>query len=594
MPPRRVIGIDAGGTKLLGGVVDEDLVVHHRVHRTWRGADRQETLDIIVDAVEEVAAAAPGRGRRGLRHPRAGGLGDGRFALVTHLPLEDVPFRDLMSERLGLPVEVDNDSNAALLAEHRAGAARGARHAALIALGTGIGGGLLLDGRIYRGADGFGAELGPHGGRPRRPRLPGRLPRARLPRGAGVRNGDRRGGAARSRRSEPDSELGRRRGRGAEITGAARHRARARRRRAGALAVLAEVGRAAGRRDHELVNALNPEVVVIGGGAVAAGTCCSTPPARSSPSARCRRSRERVRIVPAHFGGESGMLGAALLALEAPAGHERAARRLPDADRQPRGRDPARAGRAARGRRRRLRGHAAHAHAARPLRRQRQARLLPRAQRASARAAELVERMRAGRRWRSSPTPGCRSSRTPATCWCGPAWRPGCPSRSCRGRPRRSRRWWPRALPADEWRFAGFLPRKKGELRALLGEPGGTLVAFESPRRVPATLALLAELDPDREVAVCRELTKVHEEVVRGTAAELAARYAGKPPKGEVVLVLGAAARASGRRAGEPPRLDALRGLVEAGAQPRKAAAVVAELTGGSANELYRALTAGD
>ena len=59
MPPRRVIGIDAGGTKLLGGVVDEALVVHHRVHRTWRGADRQETLDIFTGAVEEVRAAAP-------------------------------------------------------------------------------------------------------------------------------------------------------------------------------------------------------------------------------------------------------------------------------------------------------------------------------------------------------------------------------------------------------------------------------------------------------------------------------------------------------------------------------------------------------
>jgi predicted NBD/HSP70 family sugar kinase len=58
MPPRRVIGIDAGGTKLLGGVVDEQMVVHHRVHRTWRGADRQETVDILTDAVEEVRAAA--------------------------------------------------------------------------------------------------------------------------------------------------------------------------------------------------------------------------------------------------------------------------------------------------------------------------------------------------------------------------------------------------------------------------------------------------------------------------------------------------------------------------------------------------------
>ncbi|MGH2741963.1 MAG: 16S rRNA (cytidine(1402)-2'-O)-methyltransferase [Thermoleophilaceae bacterium] len=159
-------------------------------------------------------------------------------------------------------------------------------------------------------------------------------------------------------------------------------------------------------------------------------------------------------------------------------------------------------------------------------------------------------------------------------------------------------------LPADEWRFGGFLPRKKGELRRALSEPGGTLVAFESPRRVPSTLALLASLDPSREVAVCRELTKVHEEIVRGTAAELAERYAETPPRGEVVLVVGAgvdagteagaAAGPSAAAAGaaaSPAAVDALRRLVEAGAKPRKAAAIVAELTGSRANDLYRAVT---
>ena len=150
-------------------------------------------------------------------------------------------------------------------------------------------------------------------------------------------------------------------------------------------------------------------------------------------------------------------------------------------------------------------------------------------------------------------------------------------------------------LPADEWRFHGFLPRKKGELRRELAEPGGTLVAFESPRRVPATLALLAEIDPAREVAVCRELTKVHEEIVRGSAAELAARYEGSPPKGEVVLVIGSPAAVEGDAGvGEPAGLDALRRLVDAGAHPRKAASVVAELTGASANSLYKALTSRD
>jgi 16S rRNA (cytidine1402-2'-O)-methyltransferase len=146
-------------------------------------------------------------------------------------------------------------------------------------------------------------------------------------------------------------------------------------------------------------------------------------------------------------------------------------------------------------------------------------------------------------------------------------------------------------LPSDAWRFVGFLPRKKGELRrALAADPGsGTLVAFESPKRVPATLAVLAELDPAREVAVCRELTKLHEEVVRGSAGELAARYADAPPRGEVVLVIAPPAAAEASDAPPAEAVDAVRRLIDAGAKRRVAAGVVAELTGTSANALYRA-----
>jgi len=144
------------------------------------------------------------------------------------------------------------------------------------------------------------------------------------------------------------------------------------------------------------------------------------------------------------------------------------------------------------------------------------------------------------------------------------------------------------ALPADHWHFAGFLPRKRGELEALFESPE-TLVAFESPKRIASSLAVLAELDAERPVAVCRELTKIHEEIVRGTAAEVAARYADAPPKGEVALVVGPAS--SGPRGELEPALAALRKLVDAGAKPRPAAGVVAELTGVPANELYRALT---
>ncbi|HVR05232.1 MAG TPA: 16S rRNA (cytidine(1402)-2'-O)-methyltransferase, partial [Solirubrobacteraceae bacterium] len=96
-------------------------------------------------------------------------------------------------------------------------------------------------------------------------------------------------------------------------------------------------------------------------------------------------------------------------------------------------------------------------------------------------------------------------------------------------------------LPPQRWCFAGFLPRRPAELRGVLGGNAETLVAFESPRRLAGTLALLAELDPERPAAVCRELSKLHEEVRRGSAAELAAHYAREPPRGEVVLVVGAA-----------------------------------------------------
>ena len=147
------------------------------------------------------------------------------------------------------------------------------------------------------------------------------------------------------------------------------------------------------------------------------------------------------------------------------------------------------------------------------------------------------------------------------------------------------------ALPSDVWRFVGFLPRKKGALAEVFACPE-TLVAFESPHRVAASLAVLAELDPARPVAVCRELTKLHEEVVRGPASSLAARYASENPRGEVVLVVGAAPVAPAA-----PLEDAaasVRRLIEAGARPRVAASVIAELTGVKANALYKAVVEGN
>jgi 16S rRNA (cytidine1402-2'-O)-methyltransferase len=100
-------------------------------------------------------------------------------------------------------------------------------------------------------------------------------------------------------------------------------------------------------------------------------------------------------------------------------------------------------------------------------------------------------------------------------------------------------------LPVARWCFVGFLPRKRGQRERVLAEAETTLVAFESPHRLSSTLELLAGVDPERPVAVCRELTKLHEEVVRGSAMELAERYRERAVKGEVVLVLGPAGSVS-------------------------------------------------
>ncbi len=143
-------------------------------------------------------------------------------------------------------------------------------------------------------------------------------------------------------------------------------------------------------------------------------------------------------------------------------------------------------------------------------------------------------------------------------------------------------------LPTDRWRFEGFLPRRAGEMERVLRSTE-TVVAFESPRRVGESLAALASLAPDREAAVCRELSKMHEEVARGSLGELARRFRGDV-KGEIVLVIGPAETGEhGQDVGFA--VDALRHLVQSGARPRAAASVVAALTGTRANDLYKALT---
>jgi 16S rRNA (cytidine1402-2'-O)-methyltransferase len=144
-------------------------------------------------------------------------------------------------------------------------------------------------------------------------------------------------------------------------------------------------------------------------------------------------------------------------------------------------------------------------------------------------------------------------------------------------------------LVAEQYRFLGFLPRGEKKLAAVWDELRAwpwPAVAFESPQRLPATLRSLASADSQREVAVCRELTKRFEEVVRGTAGELAERFDG-PPKGEITLVLGPATSADSRE-NEDSALEAVGELVAAGVPRSRAAEIVSGLVGIPRNRLYK------
>jgi 16S rRNA (cytidine1402-2'-O)-methyltransferase len=148
-------------------------------------------------------------------------------------------------------------------------------------------------------------------------------------------------------------------------------------------------------------------------------------------------------------------------------------------------------------------------------------------------------------------------------------------------------------LPTDRFAFEGFLPRRAGDrarrLRAIRDDPR-TLVLFESPRRTTALLRELLATLGDRRVAVCRELTKLHEEVVRGTVGEVVAALGDRELKGEVVVVVAGATE--GRPEGHPSvdeQVTEVRRLIEGGMRPREAARAVAERHGASPNELYRA-----
>jgi glucokinase len=316
MAPRFVIGVDLGGTKLAGGLVDQELRVHRRVQRPVDGRDPLMLLDSVQGAVQALINEAPGEvAAVGFGIPSLIDRRTGTSVVAINLPLDDLPFEALMAERLDLPVAVDNDGNVAALAEHRAGIAVGVDDMLLLTIGTGIGGGLILNGEIYRGWIGSGAELGHMvidlNGPPCQGNCPNHGCLETMASGTALAREAREMAVQR-----PDSALGRALSAGREIDGRLVTEL-AHDGDGAALAVLDLIALRLGVALSSYVNIFNPEMIVLGGGVMAAGEMILEPVRTQIARRALPPSRDNVRVLGAHFGPEAGMVGAAALAFDA-------------------------------------------------------------------------------------------------------------------------------------------------------------------------------------------------------------------------------------------------------------------------------------
>jgi glucokinase len=312
--PPCVIGVDVGGTKVLAGAVDETLGVHHRSRRVVAGsADGPAVLATVLAAIADVRDAVDGDvAAVGVGIPSLIDRRTGVAVTTVHLPIRDVPARDIFAERLGIPVAVDNDGNCAALAEARHGAGRGAERMLMITLGTGIGGAMVFGGELDRGALGAAGEFGHmvvdrdgppcHGNCHNRGCLETVASGTALARAAVVLAAERpESGLARAAQDGRPLD-------GMLVTELAREGDEA------AREAVARIGTALGVGLANLVNIFNPDVVVVGGGVLANGELLLAPARREMLARALSPSREHVRVVAARFGAEAGMRGAGLLA----------------------------------------------------------------------------------------------------------------------------------------------------------------------------------------------------------------------------------------------------------------------------------------
>jgi glucokinase len=296
MHEERVIGVDLGGTKILAGLVARDGTIGRTIEIPTPAGSQEQVLSAVDGVVEELlvdGAAAIGYGVP-LNIDRRTGVA----LRATNLPLHAVHFPDRARDRYSLPAGVENDGNAAALAEWRLGAGREATDVIMLTLGTGVGGGLVIDDRLYRGWAELGHIVVVAGGQACQGNCHG--------------HGHLEAVASGLAADRAAAELY---GQGADAPILV---ARAREGEVPAIEALAEIGRLLGVAIGSLVNVFDPDVVIVGGGFGAAAADFMLEPARLAARAEAiQPADEMLRVVQAELGEEAGLIGAALVGFEA-------------------------------------------------------------------------------------------------------------------------------------------------------------------------------------------------------------------------------------------------------------------------------------
>jgi glucokinase len=293
--PKRVIGVDVGGTKILAGVVDERGNVEHRRERETPLDSQDALIAQVQAAVEELLDESIGAVGIGLpsRIDSRTGYVDGS----VNIPLGEVPLRNVMEERFLRPVELENDGNAAALAEFHVGAGREARTLVMLTLGTGVGGGVVIDEKLLRDGGELGHVVIEYDGVPCQGFCTGR----------GHLEAYASGTAATKLARE---EFG-------PAVDAHRLVRLAAEGDAKAVEILAGIGHRLGAAIGSFVNVFRPDVVIVGGGFAAAGDFLLVPAEEIMRREALPPARDRARIARGELGTAAGVIGAGLVALDA-------------------------------------------------------------------------------------------------------------------------------------------------------------------------------------------------------------------------------------------------------------------------------------